>query len=72
MVLVCACFKNLEEAINRVTTLVENLKSSALLSDSTLEDQVKLHNIVHGVAIEIAYRDKHWYAMNHLLSWEST
>ncbi|XP_052297571.1 disease resistance protein At4g27190-like [Citrus sinensis] len=50
-------FKNvctLEEARSRVHTLIGKLKSSCLLLDGDAEDEVKMHDIIHAVAVSIA------------------
>ncbi|GAY62525.1 hypothetical protein CUMW_218490, partial [Citrus unshiu] len=50
-------FKNvytLEEARSRVHTLIGKLKSSCLLLDGDAEDEVKMHDIIHVVAVSIA------------------
>ncbi|KAG8372588.1 hypothetical protein BUALT_Bualt12G0081600 [Buddleja alternifolia] len=46
--------KNLEQARNEVSTLVENLKSRFLLLEGRGENHVKMHDVVHDVAIRIA------------------
>ncbi|KAH9687101.1 Disease resistance protein [Citrus sinensis] len=50
-------FKNvhtLEDARNRVDALIDNLKASCLLLDGDTEDEVKMHDIIHDVAVSIA------------------
>ncbi|XP_052297537.1 disease resistance protein At4g27190-like isoform X1 [Citrus sinensis] len=50
-------FKNvytLEEARSRVHTLIGKLKSSCLLLDGDAEDEVKMHDVIHAVAVSIA------------------
>ncbi|XP_052287404.1 disease resistance protein At4g27190-like isoform X2 [Citrus sinensis] len=44
----------LEEARSRVHTLIDILKASCLLSDGDAEDEVKMHDIIHVVAVSIA------------------
>lgn len=44
----------LEAARNRVDTLIDNLKSSCLLMDGDAEDEAKMHDIIHDVAVSIA------------------
>ncbi|KAK9218359.1 hypothetical protein WN943_006996 [Citrus x changshan-huyou] len=45
---------NLEEARSRVHTLIGKLKSSCLLLDGDAEDEVKMHDVIHVVAVSIA------------------
>ncbi|KAH9753037.1 Disease resistance protein [Citrus sinensis] len=50
-------FKNvrtLENARNRVDALIDNLKASCLLLDGDAEDEVKMHDVIHVVAVSIA------------------
>ncbi|GAY66520.1 hypothetical protein CUMW_249360 [Citrus unshiu] len=50
-------FKNvytLEEARSRVHTLIGKLKSSCLLLDGDTEAKVKMHDVIHAVAVSIA------------------
>ncbi|KDO58838.1 hypothetical protein CISIN_1g041988mg, partial [Citrus sinensis] len=50
-------FKNvytLEAARNRVDTLIDILKSSCLLLDGDAEDEAKMHDIIHAIAVSIA------------------
>ncbi|KAH9752925.1 Disease resistance protein [Citrus sinensis] len=44
----------LEEARSRVHRLIDNLKSSCLLLDGDAEDEVKMHDIIHVVAVSVA------------------
>ncbi|GAY33109.1 hypothetical protein CUMW_274640 [Citrus unshiu] len=44
----------LEEARSRVHRLIDNLKSSCLLLDGDAEDEVKMHDVIHVVAVSIA------------------
>ncbi|KAH9755549.1 putative disease resistance protein [Citrus sinensis] len=44
----------LEAARNRVHTLIDNLKSASLLFDGDSEDHVKMHRIIHAIAVSIA------------------
>ncbi|KAH9686944.1 AAA domain-containing protein [Citrus sinensis] len=44
----------LEEARSRVHRLIDNLKSSCLLLDGYAEDEVKMHDVIHVVAVSIA------------------
>ncbi|TXG59196.1 hypothetical protein EZV62_017025 [Acer yangbiense] len=44
----------MEEARNRMHTLISNLKASCLLLDGKANDFVKVHDIIHAVAISIA------------------
>ncbi|KAI5317708.1 hypothetical protein L3X38_037415 [Prunus dulcis] len=50
---------SVEEARNRVHSLVDKLQRRFLLLDSELEDHTKMHDIVRDVAIQIASRDPH-------------
>ncbi|GAY62531.1 hypothetical protein CUMW_218560 [Citrus unshiu] len=44
----------LEEARSRVHRLIDNLKSSCLLLDGDDKDKVKMHDVIHFVAVSIA------------------
>ncbi|KAH9753065.1 Disease resistance protein [Citrus sinensis] len=44
----------LEEARSRVHRLIDNLKSSCLLLDGDAKDEVKMHDVIHVVAVSIA------------------
>ncbi|KAH9687079.1 AAA domain-containing protein [Citrus sinensis] len=44
----------LEEARIRVHRLIDNLKSSCLLLDGDAKDEVKIHDVIHVVAVSIA------------------
>ncbi|XP_006432598.2 probable disease resistance protein At4g27220 [Citrus clementina] len=44
----------LEEARSRVHRLIDNLKSSCLLLDGDAEDEAKMHDVIHVVAVSIA------------------
>ncbi|VVA34971.1 PREDICTED: disease resistance [Prunus dulcis] len=50
---------SVEEARNRVHSLVDKLQRRFLLLDSKLKDHTKMHDIVRDVAIQIASRDPH-------------
>ncbi|ONH94856.1 LOW QUALITY PROTEIN: hypothetical protein PRUPE_7G035600 [Prunus persica] len=50
---------SVEEARNRVHSLVDKLQRRFLLLDSKLKDHTKMHDIVRDVAISIASRDPH-------------
>ncbi|KAI5317652.1 hypothetical protein L3X38_037359 [Prunus dulcis] len=50
---------SVEEARNRVHSLVDKLQRRFLLQDSKLKDHTKMHDIVRDVAIQIASRDPH-------------
>ncbi|KAJ4721028.1 Disease resistance protein [Melia azedarach] len=50
----------LERGRIRVDSLIHNLKTSCLLMDGETEDDVKMHDIVHAVAVSIA-RDELMY-----------
>ncbi|TQD93997.1 hypothetical protein C1H46_020422 [Malus baccata] len=51
----------LEEARNRVHSLVDKLQRRFLLLTSEVEDATKMHDIVRDVAISIASRDPHGF-----------
>ncbi|KAH9753046.1 Disease resistance protein [Citrus sinensis] len=48
----------LEEARSRVHRLIDNLKSSCLLLDGDAEDEVKMHDVIHVVAVSIAREER--------------
>ncbi|CAL9025132.1 unnamed protein product, partial [Prunus brigantina] len=50
---------SVEEARNRVHSLVDKLQRRFLLLDGKLEEHTKMHDIVRDVAIQIASRDPH-------------
>ncbi|KAL6272557.1 hypothetical protein ACE6H2_023249 [Prunus campanulata] len=50
---------SVEEARNRVHSLVDKLQRRFLLLDSERKDHTKMHDIVRDVAIQIASRDPH-------------
>ncbi|XP_021834583.1 disease resistance protein At4g27190-like [Prunus avium] len=50
---------SVEEARNRVHSLVDKLQRRFLLLDSKLKDHTKMHDIVRDVTIQIASRDPH-------------
>ncbi|XP_034707052.1 probable disease resistance protein At4g27220 [Vitis riparia] len=49
----------LEEARNRIDTLVDNLKASKLLLDTCHHAVVRMHDVVQNVASEIASKEHH-------------
>ncbi|KAG6775144.1 hypothetical protein POTOM_018573 [Populus tomentosa] len=49
----------LEEARNRLHTLVDELKASCLLLEGDNDGSVKMHDVVHSFAIDVASRDHH-------------
>ncbi|KAJ6918311.1 hypothetical protein NC651_012518 [Populus alba x Populus x berolinensis] len=49
----------LEEARNRLHTLVDELKASCLLLEGDNDGSVKMHDVVHSFAISVASRDHH-------------
>ncbi|PSS24003.1 Disease resistance protein [Actinidia chinensis var. chinensis] len=55
----------LGQARNRVHLLVDQLKSCYLLLDGDDDEQVKMHLVVHNVAISIASGDKHGFIISH-------
>ncbi|TXG58230.1 hypothetical protein EZV62_016059 [Acer yangbiense] len=48
----------LVEGRNRLHTLIDNLKASCLLLDSNTSETVKMHEVIHFVAISIASTDE--------------
>ncbi|EOY11255.1 NB-ARC domain-containing disease resistance protein, putative isoform 2 [Theobroma cacao] len=54
-----------EEARNRLLTIVSNLKASCLLLDSNLNDRsFDMHDLVYDVVMSIASKDNHVFALN--------
>ncbi|XP_052298840.1 probable disease resistance protein At4g27220 isoform X4 [Citrus sinensis] len=53
----------LEEARDRAHTLVEKLKKSCLLLDDNTSEWFSMHDVVRDVAISIASRDQHVFAV---------
>lgn len=51
---------NMEEARNRVLSLVEELKDCCLLLDGSYKDTVKMHDVIRDVAIYIAMENVHF------------
>lgn len=51
----------LEEATNRVLTLVESLKSSCFLLDGDYVNTVKMHDIIRDVVISIGSKERQMY-----------
>ncbi|KAJ6928872.1 disease resistance protein [Populus alba x Populus x berolinensis] len=49
----------LEEARNRLRTLVDELKASCLLLEGDRDGRVKMHDVVQSFAIDVASRDHH-------------
>ncbi|XP_031276449.1 probable disease resistance protein At4g27220 [Pistacia vera] len=61
----------MEEARNRVSTLVRKLKSSSLLLDSYSGEMFAMHDVVRDVAISIASREWNVFTMrNQVVPWE--
>ncbi|KAL4639792.1 hypothetical protein ACB092_03G243700 [Castanea dentata] len=59
-------FRNLdtiEEARCRVHSLVERLKDSSLLLDGDRKGEVKMHDVIRDVVINIAAEEKHWFTL---------
>ncbi|GMN24899.1 hypothetical protein TIFTF001_000738 [Ficus carica] len=56
----------LEDARNRVLTLVENLRTSSLLLDGYRVGFVKMHDVVCDVALTIASEEKDMYDIKHV------
>ncbi|XP_044484326.1 uncharacterized protein LOC123210160 isoform X4 [Mangifera indica] len=48
----------LEEGRNRLHRLIDHLKASCLLEDGTYDNSVKMHDIIHAVAVSIASAEK--------------
>ncbi|XP_044484329.1 probable disease resistance protein At4g27220 [Mangifera indica] len=48
----------LEEGRNRLHRLIDHLKASCLLEDGTYDNSVKMHDIIHVVAVSIAATEK--------------
>ncbi|XP_049401892.1 probable disease resistance protein At1g61310 [Solanum stenotomum] len=57
--------KNIEEARDRMCNLVETLKDSFLLSQGSYKDHVKMHDVIHDVAINIASEGDHSFMVSH-------
>ncbi|XVF56913.1 hypothetical protein PTKIN_Ptkin06aG0158900 [Pterospermum kingtungense] len=53
----------IQEARDRVSTLVSNLKASSLLLDGSTPQRFDMHDVVRDVAISIASRDHHWLSL---------
>ncbi|XVF56902.1 hypothetical protein PTKIN_Ptkin06aG0158100 [Pterospermum kingtungense] len=53
----------IQEARDRVSTLVSNLKASSMLLDGSTPERFDMHDVVRDVAISIATRDSHWLAL---------
>ncbi|KAM3707029.1 hypothetical protein ACJW31_03G194100 [Castanea mollissima] len=53
----------IEEARCRVHSLVERLKDSSLLLDGDHKGQVKMHDVIRDVVINIATEEKHWFTI---------
>lgn len=51
----------IDEARDRMQTIVEKLKAHCLLLDGDYHDTVKMHDIIRDVSISIASGDKHMY-----------
>ncbi|GKV26381.1 hypothetical protein SLEP1_g35699 [Rubroshorea leprosula] len=64
--------KTIEEARDRVQTLVSDLKSYSLLRDAHSNIQFDMHDIVHDVTVSIASRDHHFKSFkdDHVPNWE--
>ncbi|XVF57351.1 hypothetical protein PTKIN_Ptkin06aG0198200 [Pterospermum kingtungense] len=52
-----------EEARNRIATMVRKLKDCCLLLDSSNEDRITMHDFVCDVALAIASRDNHAFIL---------
>ncbi|KAL7197641.1 hypothetical protein ACSBR2_020217 [Camellia fascicularis] len=61
-------FKGIDEVDDvrdQVNVLVDQLKSCYLLLDGDEEEQIKMHDVVHDVAISIAAKDEHGFMTIH-------
>ncbi|XP_075657794.1 disease resistance protein At4g27190-like isoform X2 [Castanea sativa] len=59
-------FQNVDtivEARCRVHSLVERLKDSSLLLDGDRKGEVKMHDVIRDVVINIAAEEKHWFTI---------
>ncbi|TXG71321.1 hypothetical protein EZV62_006256 [Acer yangbiense] len=63
----------MEEARNRMQTLIGNLKASSLLLDGNDKDNVKMHDIIQAVAVSIASsKDKLMFNIKNVTSIKET
>ncbi|TXG71319.1 hypothetical protein EZV62_006254 [Acer yangbiense] len=63
----------MEEARNRMHTLIGNLKASCLLLDGNAKDSVKMHDIIQAVAVSIASsKDKLMFNIQNVTSIKET
>ncbi|KAK9218914.1 hypothetical protein WN943_007552 [Citrus x changshan-huyou] len=62
----------LEEARDRAHTLVDKLKNSCLLLDGCSSERFSMHDVVRDVAISIASRVQHVFAVENETSWPHT
>ncbi|KAM3754829.1 hypothetical protein ACB098_03G194200 [Castanea mollissima] len=53
----------IEEARCRVHSLVDGLKDSSLLLDGDRKGEVKMHDVIRDVVINIAAEEKHWFTI---------
>ncbi|TXG48455.1 hypothetical protein EZV62_027749 [Acer yangbiense] len=51
----------LEEGRNRLLTLIDNLKASCLLLDSNSKISVRMHEVIHAVAVSVASKDERMF-----------
>ncbi|KAK9266155.1 hypothetical protein L1049_003422 [Liquidambar formosana] len=58
-----------DEARERAHALAHSLKSSCLLQDGSNEDHVKMHDVIRGVALEIASKGKHVFLVRTGRGW---
>ncbi|TXG71329.1 hypothetical protein EZV62_006264 [Acer yangbiense] len=66
-------FDTMEEARNRMQTLIGNLKASCLLLDGNAKDRVKMHDIIQAVAVSIAScKDKLMFNIQNVTSIKET
>ncbi|TXG71340.1 hypothetical protein EZV62_006275 [Acer yangbiense] len=63
----------MEEARNRMHTLIGNLKASCLLLDGNAKDNIKMHDIIQAVAVSIASsKDKLMFNIQNVTSIKET
>ncbi|XP_044486371.1 putative disease resistance protein RGA3 [Mangifera indica] len=60
----------LEEGRNRLHRLIDHLKASCLLLDGTYDNSVKMHDIIHAVAVSIASMEKLMFNIQNVIGLE--
>ncbi|KAJ0097127.1 hypothetical protein Patl1_27541 [Pistacia atlantica] len=63
-------FNTVEEALNKVHTLINELKGSCLLLDNQTNTSFSMHDFVREVALSIANRDDHAFSVRNEFDWE--